>query len=336
MARVLVTGGAGLIGSHLVREMLDAGHNVLALDAFTQYRMPTVNEDAGYNFDYRMNKLLAGAQVLRGNVCDKDHLRRQFVSFQPDCVVHFAAMPLADMAIEFSEEALGCIINGTVNLLEIARDMPAIRRFVYISSSMVYGDFERDPIPEDATTSPKEIYGGMKLAGEQLVKVYSQRYDIPFTIVRPSAVYGPSDNNRRVLHTFLMNAIQGHKLRVKNAETTRLDFSYVKDVALGIRLAALSPRGRGEIFNITRGEGRTLEEAVRIIRCLYPSTSIEYVTGSSFRPRRGALDISKARRLLGYAPMVNLEDGINRYAQYIESNPAFSASTVTRQLRIAA
>jgi len=162
-------------------------------------------------------------------------------------------MPLADMAIEFSEEALACIINRTVNLLEIARDMPAIQRSVYISSSMVYGDFERGPIPEDATTNPKEIYGGMKLAGEQLVKVYSQCYCIPFTIVRPSAVYGPSDNNRRVLHTFLMNAIQGRVLRVENAETTSLDFSYVKDVGRGIRLAALSPQGLGETFNITRG-----------------------------------------------------------------------------------
>lgn len=318
MSKILVTGGAGFIGSHLAKRLLDGGHEVFVLDSFSQYIQPPINPIYVYNVNYRFRHFLNNTEIIRGNISNKDDLRRRILNIKPEYVIHFAALPLANMAIQYSEEAFATVVGGTVNLLEVLRDVDFISRFVYISSSMVYGDFKKIPIPEDSEKEPKEIYGGMKLAGEYMVKVYSQRYDVPYSIVRLSAVYGPTDNNRRVVSLFLANAIMGEKIRAKNAESIHLDFSYVEDATQGIKLATFSERAKNETFNITRGRSRTLKELVKITRKLYPDIDVEYVKGDSFRPQRGTLDISKAKKLLGYFPKHDLEEGIKKYAEYLE------------------
>lgn len=318
MSKILIPGGAGFIGSHLAKRLSDDGYEVFVLDSFSQYIQPPINPIYVYNVNYRFRYFLNNTEVIRGNISNKDDLRRRILDIRPEYIIHFAALPLANMAIQYSEEAFATIMGGTVNLLEVLRDVDFISRFVYVSSSMVYGDFKKVPIPEDSKKEPKEIYGGMKLAGEYMVKVYSQRYDMTYSIVRPSAVYGPTDNNRRVVSLFLKNAIMGEKIRAKNAESTHLDFSYVEDVAQGIKLATFSERAKNDTFNITRGRSRTLKELVRIIRRLYPDIEVEYVKGDSFRPQRGTLDISKAKKLLGYSPKYDLEEGIKKYAEYLE------------------
>ena len=318
MARVLITGGAGFVGSHTAKEMAENGHEVWVLDAFYHYIQPPVEQTYVTNINYRFKQLLTETTVLRGNTQNKDHLRRQLLEVQPEYIIHFAALPLANMAIEYSEEAFNTIVGGTVNLLEVIRDTDFLKRFVYISSSMVYGDFETFPVPEDAKKEPKDIYGGMKLSGEYMTKVYSQRYNIPYTIIRPSAIYGPTDNNKRVVGLFLSSAANGEKISAKNAENTFLDFSYVEDVAEGVRLACLADSAENETFNLTRGRGRSLQELIDAIKSLYPQTEVEYKEGNSFRPSRGALDISKAQKLLGYEPKIELEEGLKKYSEFLE------------------
>lgn len=317
MARILVTGGAGFIGSHFVRQLLEAGHEVTVLDSFSSYIALPIGALYVYNLNYRFEHFLNGARIIRGDTTNKDEVRRQLLAERPDRIVHFAALPLANMAIEYSEEAFNTIVGGTVNLLEVLRDVDFVSRFVYVSSSMVYGDFETVPIPEDARAEPKDIYGGMKLSGEYMVKVYSQRYGVPYSIVRPSAVYGPTDNNQRVVGLFLTKAARGEKIRVKNPDTTRLDFSFVGDTAQGLRLVALDDKAEGETFNITRGRDRSLRELVESVRDLYPDLEVEEVRGDTFRPNRGALDITKARDLLGYEPKTDLEEGLKVYADFL-------------------
>ncbi len=317
MKKIIVTGGAGFIGSHLVKKLCAEGYEVFVLDAFYHYINPPVSNTYLYNINYRFENFLQKAQIFRCNTANKDDVRRRIMSLKPDCIVHFAALPLANVAIEYSEEAFSTIVGGTVNLLEILRDQNHVK-FVYISSSMVYGDFMRVPILEEDRKEPKDIYGGMKLAGEYMVKAYAQRYRIPYSIVRPSAVYGPTDNNSRVVSTFLSNAILGKPIKVNNGASTFLDFSYVEDVAEGIKLVTLSDQSIHETFNITFGEGHNLNDLVSVIRCLYPSVIVDNVQEESFRPNRGTLDINKAKRILGFDPRVNLEEGVKRYARYLE------------------
>ena len=246
-------------------------------------------------------------------------MRRTILEARPDYVVHFAALPIANVAVRQSEEAFQGILQGSVNVLEILRDVDFVQRFVYISSSMAYGDFEKLPLPADAPKHPKDIYGSMKLAGEILAKAYAHRYNIAYTILRPSAVYGPTDNNRRVVQKFLENALAKRPIKLIQGRDAVLDFTYVTDVAEGIYLAATFQGGVDEDFNITRGEGRTLSELTEILRSHFPDLQIDDVEDSNpLRPRRGALDINKVRRLLGYDPRSSLEDGVAEYLSYMK------------------
>ena len=316
--RLLMTGGAGFVGSHTGRGLLNAGVELFVLDSLHQYVYP-IRPTYLENMRFRFDVLLKGASIVRGTTLDKDTLRREIGKIRPDVVIHFAALPLANLSIHNSDEAFNSILQGTGNLLEVLRDADYVDRLVYISSSMVYGDFEEVPVPEVARTNPKEIYGGMKLAGEILVKVYSACYGFDYAIVRPSAVYGPTDNNRRVLQIFLENALRGERLELKNGVSTYLDFTYVEDAAEGIRLVATSPRAKNETFNITKGEGRSLMEAAETIRGLVPGIEIADISEDNFYPSRGALDVTKARKLLGYNPQYGLDEGLARYLSHMTS-----------------
>lgn len=315
MTRVFITGGAGFIGSSTARQLLEQGHEVALYDSFVSYVNP-MNRMHIDNITTRMGPLEGKVKIYRGGTQDQDFMRRALMDFKPQRVIHLAAMPLASMAIENPEEALQAIFQGTVNLLQILRDVPSFERMVYVSSSMVYGDFVRVPVAEDDPKDPKEVYGSMKLSGELVVKAFGRLFGLDCTIVRPSAVYGPTDNNRRVLGIFLENALLGKPLVVQGAANT-LDFTYVDDAGQAIVKAALHPAASGRIYNITRGHGRTLVEAAKIIQSLEPKARVEIISHDNRMPVRGALDISRARQEIGYEPQVEIEEGLRRYHEFL-------------------
>jgi nucleoside-diphosphate-sugar epimerase len=316
---VFITGGAGFIGSHVASDFLSNGWDVTVYDMFHQYTVPP-DRTHSENFQYRFNHLLKGATVVRGSTESRDELRRKLTAANPEYIIHLAAMPLAGLADQQPEEALRSIVEGTVNLLDVSRDLPRLTKVIYVSSSMAYGHFEMTPVPETAKKDPIDIYGAMKLAGEVLVRAYSRRFGIPSVIVRPSAVYGPGDNNGRVVRMLAERALQGRVLITEEPDTTFLDFTYVTDVARGLCLAALTPEAVGEDFNITCGQGRSITELTNVLRRHFPALEVEVRPRSeSYRPVRGTLDISKARQLLGYSPQVCLEDGVINYLDYMHT-----------------
>jgi len=315
VAKILITGGAGFIGSHVAKLLLDQGHDVVVYDSFVHYVYPLEKAHID-NMARRVAMIQGRARLVRGHTHDQDYLRRVVAEAQPDYIIHLAAMPLANLAVEHPEEALQTIMTGTMNLLQSCRDLPNLKRFVYVSSSMVYGDFARVPVAEDDPKDPKEIYGSIKLAGELLTRAFSNLYGVQYAIVRPSAVYGPTDNNRRVLGIFCENALAGKTLTVKGANQA-LDFTFVSDIADGIVLATQHPGGGNQVFNMTRGRGRSIQEAAEIVARLVPGTKIEIVGSDTRLPSRGELDISRARSMLGYAPKVDLEDGLQHYLDHL-------------------
>jgi UDP-glucose 4-epimerase len=313
---ILITGGGGFIGSHLTRRFLDEGHPVHVLDDFHQYVFP-VRPSFLANMRHRHEVLLDGATIHRASIVNKDRLRRVVDEVRPTHVVHLAALPLANVAITETEEAFGTLLLGTENVLEVLRDHGRCQRLVFVSSSMVYGDFTQIPMPEDGAKDPKEIYGAMKLAGETLVKAFSRRFGPPFTICRPSAVYGPTDNNRRVVQVFVEQAMAGEAIVIDDPSTT-LDFTYVEDTAQAIALATFSPRAENEVFNVTCGQGRTLADLGRVLGSHFEDLKvIEAGDAESFRPRRGQLDTGRARELLGYTPAFPLEEGVAAYLRFV-------------------
>lgn len=318
--KAFVTGGAGFVGSHLVSRLLLEGWDVTIYDAYVYY----AEVDATFVENLALRrKLIEGADIIKGSTLDRGLLGRSIEEVSPDVVVHLASLPIANRALRDSETAFRNILQGTYNILEEVKSQKT--RFIYISSSMAYGNFAIVPVPEHAPMHPVEPYGAMKLAGEILTRAFSKSYGFPYIIIRPSAVYGPGDCNRRVVQLFLEKAIKGEKATIFSGNDTVMDFTFVEDLVDGISLA-IRASGFGVVhntFNVTRGEGRSLTDLASIIKTHVPDFTWYESEVVDARPQRGALDISRACSFLGYDPCWSLERGVAQYFDYMrESNPS--------------
>ncbi len=329
MNTALITGGLGLIGANIARILIDEGKvdRVVLLDHYGRY-ITSTREDF---FDYRALRLRgieSNVVIERGEAKHFGVISALIRRYKPDYIFHLAALPLAKLQNLNSEEALEGSVTSTTYLLESIGQAKneggyTPKRFVYASSSMVYGDFQYFPADEKHPTNPKEIYGTAKLAGEVIARGLSRFFGVDCAIVRPSAVYGPTDMNRRVSQIFLEKAMLGQMISVDGADEA-LDFTYVKDIARGFVLAATEPAAIGETFNITFGRASTLLEYVIELRKYFPSLEYRIGERDEFRPKRGTLAIDKARELLGYEPQYDLARGVAEYVEFVrEHHPLF-------------
>jgi UDP-glucose 4-epimerase len=214
--------------------------------------------------------------------------------------------------------------EGLLNLLESAKNHQ-VCKFVYISSSMVYGDFDND-VTEDAVCCPQGQYGIMKLAGEWLVKDYARRTGMSYMIIRPSAVYGPLDVEDRVISKFILTAMRGGVIKVNGANET-LDFTYVDDAADGIVAATLS-KHINKTYNITKSHSKTLLEAAKLAVKIVGQGTIEVRDKDADFPSRGALNINAARQDLGFDPKVDIDEGFQIYYEWLKDSVYWSQKAV--------
>tara|TARA_Y100001970_G_C14240841_1_gene864810 strand:+ start:2185 stop:3150 length:966 start_codon:yes stop_codon:yes gene_type:complete len=319
MKKVFITGGAGFVGSRVANQFLGNDYKVYIYDTFKQYLIPDPNKEQP-NLLIRLADIFEQIELIQGDTLNKDYLRRTLMKIKPDVIVHMAALPLAVVAIEQTEEAFNSILDSTINILEIIRDFNHDCRLVYTSSSMVYGDFNSDLVSEHSLTNPKDIYGSFKLCGEIIVQGYKQRYKIDTAIVRPSAVYGPNDGNQRVLYKFITRAINGEPIYIDGDGSMKLDFTFVDDAASGFYLVATHENASGEIFNITRGKAESLTEVVQLLKNYFPNLDVIYRDAPGYMPTRGTLDIRKAKEMLGYDPRFNLDEGLKIYIEHLKNS----------------
>jgi nucleoside-diphosphate-sugar epimerase len=265
---ILVTGGLGLIGHNVVKKLEDLGHNVAITDTRTNYGCIPQSE-----IDYLISRRLEYIktnQVHRVDISDTAGVDWLFQKYQPAIVIHLASFPRQKVVNASPMLGSRAMSEGLLNLLEAAKKYNTCK-FVYTSSSMVYGDF-KDFVKEDAVCRPQGQYGIMKLAGEWLIRDY-ERFGLAHTILRPSAVYGPLDVEDRVISKFILKAMRGETLKV-NGDTETLDFTYVDDAAQGIVDAALSPNTNNQTYNITKSHSTTLLAAAEMAVRLAGSGSI--------------------------------------------------------------
>lgn len=315
MTKFLVTGGHGLIGHNVVQRLQTRGETVSVIDTHTTYGIIPQTE-IDYLISERLNKI---NEHTHYNQCITDSYEIDHIvkKEQPKVIVHCASFPRQKVVNANPAHGADVMMRGLINLLESAK-RHGVERFVYISSSMVYGDFE-DLVLEDDACAPQGQYGIMKLAGEHLVKDYARRTGMEYVIIRPSAVYGPLDVEDRVVAKFMLQAMRGENLRVNGAGET-LDFTYVDDAADGIVAAATRIMCRNMTFNVTKSHSVSLLEAAEMIVKIVGQGTIEVRDKDADFPSRGALNIDRARTILGYDPKVDVEQGFEKYYEWLSTS----------------
>jgi nucleoside-diphosphate-sugar epimerase len=312
--KILVTGAAGFIGHNVVRFLEQQENEIFGLDNRTNYGF-IPKDEAEYLFKERARRIHTFPMV--GDIRDNDDIQQRVGMFGIKTIVHLASFPRQKVVEQNPALASEVMSTGLINLLEAARTH-SIKRFVYISSSMVYGDFEND-VNEDSPCNPIGQYGIMKYMGEQLVKDYARKYGFEYVIIRPSAVYGEYDVEDRVVSKFMLGAMRGETLRVKGANEV-LDFTYVEDAAMGIAQATTSPAAANKIYNITRSDKKltTLLEAAEIAIAIAGKGTVEVQDRDLSFPKRGRLNIERAVKDFNYNPTVNVEEGFRRYYEWFQ------------------
>jgi nucleoside-diphosphate-sugar epimerase len=332
--RVAIVGGAGFIGHNLALALKERGVEVEVIDGlevnhlvhYASLPSTEVNRDLYLKILLERLRLLeeAGIPLRRQDARDYNGLSRVLGEFAPDTVVHLAAVAHANRSNKDPFSTFDHSMRTLENALDWAR-ASNLHRFVFFSSSMVYGNFLTESVSEDHPLDPIGIYGALKVGGEKLVIAYNQVFDMPYTIVRPSALYGPRCVSRRVSQAFIESAIVGDTLRVDGEGDEKIDFTYIDDVVNGVIRCIEHDGARNQIFNMTAGKARSLRDLVTLVQQHFPEIEVEYVERDRLRPFRGTLSMDKAQELIGHVPEVELEDGLRRYVEWyreLTSRPA--------------
>ena len=323
MSKFLVTGGMGLIRHNVVERLEAKEHEVVIVDIMTNYGI-IPQDELEYLLDERRKKIRT-QDIYRTDISDAWAFDRVVENHRPDVIIHMASFPRQKVVNANPAWGAKVMVEGLINVCESAKKH-GVERVVYISSSMVYGDFE-DQVLEDAECHPIGQYGIMKLSGEDLVKDYHRRGCFDYAIIRPSAVYGPLDVEDRVVAKFMLTAMRGGVLRVNGAGET-LDFTYVDDAADGIVAAATRIMSANKTFNITKSHSVSLLEAAEMIVKIVGRGTIEVQDRDADFPSRGALCIDRARTILGFDPRVDVEKGFKNYYNWIDNSVYWSKKAV--------
>lgn len=323
--RIALIGGAGFIGHNLALSLANRGAEVHVFDGlevnhlvhYAALPASEPNRDLYLKILMERLDLLSAADIPLHRLDARDYHALSFAlsEIAPDTIVHLAAVAHANRSNKNPLSTFDHSLRTLENALDWSHQM-SLQRFVFFSSSMVYGNFQTPEVDENHPLEPIGIYGALKLAGEKLVIAYHQVFDMPYTILRPSALYGPRCVSRRVGQAFIESALVGSNLRVDGDGDERLDFTYIDDVVDGVIASITREGGRNEVFNMTAGKARALRDLVTLVREHFPEIDVEYVERDALRPHRGTLSMAKARALIGHESRVDLEEGLSRYIEW--------------------
>ncbi|MBW4606641.1 MAG: NAD-dependent epimerase/dehydratase family protein [Hassallia sp. WJT32-NPBG1] len=313
MAKVIVTGAAGFIGSQLTETLLKQGEEVIAIDEFNDYYDPTLKRNNVAHLHY-----FPGFELIEGNI--------QFLDWQTllkdvEVVYHQAAQ--AGVRASWGQGFRLYTernISSTQILLEAAKDAKHLKRLVFASTSSVYGDAETLPTDEKICPTPVSPYGITKLAAERLCGLYQKNFGVPFVALRYFTVYGPRQRPDMAFHKFFKSILQDEAIPIYGDGLQTRDFTFISDVVAANLAAASLPQVVGEIFNIGGGSRVVLKEVLdtmeEIVGKPIKKNHIEKAMGDA---RHTAADVSKAQRILGYQPKVSLREGLMQEWEWVKA-----------------
>jgi UDP-glucose 4-epimerase len=309
----LVTGAAGFIGSHLVETLLQQGEPVIGVDQFNDYYDPTLKWQ-------NLARVLAAPnfKLIEGEIQALDWGR---LLATVDVVYHQAAQ--AGVRASWGESFRLYTernINATQVLLEVAKTATHLRRFVYASSSSVYGNAETLPTSETLCPQPVSPYGITKLAGEQLCHLYHQNFGVPVCTLRYFTVYGPRQRPDMGFHKFFQAVIQDQPIQIYGDGQQTRDFTFISDAIAANLAAATATAAVGQIFNIGGGSRVALSDVINTMEAIVGRPiQRHYIEQAKGDARHTAADVSKAQELLGYSPQIRLAEGLAQEWDWIQT-----------------
>ncbi len=321
---ILVTGGAGFIGSHLVRKLLSEGNRkVVVVDNFNDFYSPVCKRENIGEFlsdpNFRLHET---------DICEREELRRVFESSEFSAIVHLAARAGVRPSLEKPHLYVETNVNGTMNVLDFAREFE-VPKFVFGSSSSVYGERCSIPFSESEDINrPISPYAATKIAGEVLCHSYAHLYDISAVCLRFFTVYGACQRPDLAIHKFAKLINEGKSIPVFGDGSTRRDYTYVDDIIQGICAALDYDKSDFEIFNL--GESRTVElrELISLLEENLGKKAI--IDRQPMQPGDVPLtcaDISKSRELLGYSPKTQIEAGMAKFVEWFLKTQSHASKT---------
>jgi len=307
---ILVTGCAGFIGSNLTKRLLEGGHKVTGIDNFSDYYPKSLKEKNMQSFIHNKNFEFIESDILKANL--------EKLLEGKGYIFHQAAQAgvRASWGKSFEIYANNNIL-ATQKLLEACKNK-GIKKFIYASSSSVYGDAETMPTEEIATPEPISPYGVSKLAGEYLCYLYWKNFGVPVISLRYFTVYGPGQRPDMAFHKFIKAILERREIKIYGDGNQTRDFTYVDDV-VNANLIAMKSKITGEIFNIGGGSRITVNKSVEILEKLIgKKADIKYIEMQKGDVRHTSANITKAQKMLGYEPCAGIEKGLPKEIGWIK------------------
>jgi UDP-glucuronate 4-epimerase len=317
MSTILVTGGAGFIGSHLCERLLSEGVRVLCLDNFDNFYDPNIKIK---NVERISKKFPDLFELVTGDIRNPEHLKGVFQKNQVDLVVHLAARAGVRPSIADPLLYQDVNIRGTTVLLETCKGR-GIKNFIFASSSSVYGENQRVPFTEkDLDIQPISPYGATKRAGELLCYSYHHLDGMNIACLRIFTAYGPRQRPEMAIHKFTRLMDQGEKIPIYGDGSSQRDYTYIDDLIEGI-LSVIHHHKGFEVYNLGESQTTSLRELIKLIEgALGKKAIIEMLEPQPGDASVTYADVSKAKRMLKYQPKVKMEEGIRRFVEWYKEN----------------
>jgi UDP-glucose 4-epimerase len=303
MARILVTGGSGFVGAEIVATLATRGDRVIAFDLRSSRRLDT------------LLALHDNVSFVAGEIVEWPNIAAIVQEFQPEAIVHCAAIVGVRASLDTPLQTMRVNVEGSMNVFEAMR-LFGVRRMVHMSSEETYGHFQSERITEDHPQHPLMAYGVSKVTVEQLGRSYAQRYGLECLNVRACWVYGPGLPRARVPNTLIEAAAFNRPLHLPGGADFRVDHTYIDDIVDGTIRVLDHKDHPYDAYHISSGSATSLAEIVTILKELEPQADLSVGAGSlEFVPglpvwTKGALDISRAGKVLGYKPRYDMRKGV--------------------------
>jgi nucleoside-diphosphate-sugar epimerase len=321
---ILLVGGSGFIGHNLALKLCE-NHNISIVDSLSVNNLLSFTDSEIINknlYNQILNNRLNLINEKKINLVVQDArdyhaCTRIYERINPDIIIHLAAVSHANKSNKDPHSTFDHSLRTLENTLDFAKNHKT--HVIYMSSSMVYGNFNNKDVDEETICKPIGIYGTLKFSGELMIKSYNQVFDLPYTIIRPSALYGERCVSRRVGQIFIENAIQNLDIFINGNGKEKLDFTYIKDLVEGIALCCENKNAINETFNLTFGNAREINELIEILKQNFKNCKISYRDKEKFSPERGTLNNSKAKDLLNFQPKFSIEEGYKSYIHWYKN-----------------